>query len=136
MIRVTLIFAAAILLGACAGFGKIPPPPPTTAEIVQLTKDGVPPGEIIQRMNESRAVYRLSDSELAQLRAQGVQAEVIDHMQQTYLASVRDEEWYRARQGTGSPSYPGASLYPGAYPYRYTDPFYYSYPYRYPPSPR
>jgi hypothetical protein len=135
MIRVTLVFAAAILLGACAGFGKIPPPP-TTAEVVQLTKDGVPPGEIIQRMNESRAVYRLSDSELAQLRAQGVQDEVINHMQQTYLASVRDEEWYRARQGTVWPHYPGATSYTNEYPYPYPNPFYYSYPYRYQPIPR
>jgi hypothetical protein len=128
MIRVTVVFAAAILLGACAGFGKIPPAP-TTAEIVQLTKDGVPASEIIRRMDESRAVYPLSASELAQLRAQGVKDEVINYMQQTYVSSVRDEEWYRARQGAVWPPYPGGLSYPYVDPY--SDPLYYSYPYRY-----
>jgi hypothetical protein len=130
MLRVSVTFIAAILLGACATFGKIPPAP-TPAEIVQLTKDGVPAGEIIRRMEESRAVYRLSASELAQLRSQGVPEEVINYMQQTYITSVRDEEWYRARQGTVWPHYPGATT-----PYSNPDPFYYSYPYRYQPTPR
>jgi hypothetical protein len=133
MIRVTVVFVAAILSAACASFGKIPPAP-TTAEIVQLSKDGVPASEIIRRMEESRAVYPLSASELAHLRAQGVRDEVINYMQQTYISSVRDEEWYRARQRTLLP-YTGFYGYPNAYAYPY-DPYYYSYPYRYRPVPR
>jgi hypothetical protein len=133
MIRVTVVLIAAILFGACASLGKIPPAP-TTAEIVQLSKDGVPAGEIIRRIDESRAVYRLSASALAQLRAQGVSDEVINYMQQTYIASVRDEEWYRARQLSVWPPYRGPFPYPYLYPYPYPYPYYY--PYRYRPLPR
>jgi hypothetical protein len=131
MIRITVVFLGAILLGACAGFGKIPPAP-TTVEIVQLAKDGVPAEEIIRRMEESRAVYRLSASELAELRAQGVPDKVINYMQQTYLAWVRDEEWYRARSAW--PPHPGFYSYP--YPYLSPYPYPYPYPYRYRRIPR
>ncbi len=40
-------------------------------------------------MQDSHAVYRLSGSVLAQLRAQGVEDAVIDHLHETHLAAVR-----------------------------------------------
>src|SRR5262245_57082371 len=43
-----------------------------------------PPLEIIQRMQDARAVYRLPASALAHLREQGAPDAVVDYMQQTY----------------------------------------------------
>ena len=67
---------------------------------------------IIQRMRATLAVYPLSASELAKLRAQGVPDAVIDYMQETYVEAVRQQEWARARGG-----YYGYSAYPWYRPY-------------------
>lgn len=83
---------------ALAGCATTPlPPPPTAAEIVQMAKEGQSADAIIQRIQQSRAVYQLSATQLAQLREQGVPDKVIDYMQQTYIDAVRFSEWMRAR---------------------------------------
>jgi hypothetical protein len=89
-------FLLAIVLAGCAAMPQLPPPP-TTAEIVQMAKDGQTADAIIARLQASRAVYSLPASELAKLREQGVPDKVIDYMQQTYVEAVRYEEWSRAR---------------------------------------
>jgi len=86
-----------LALSGCATLGKSLPLPPTTAEILQMAKDGRSADEIIGRMKESRAVYRLPASELAKLREQGMPDAVIDHMQRTYIEAERYEEYRRAR---------------------------------------
>jgi len=114
LLRSALLLFAATLAG-CATMGKPLPPPPTTAEIVQLASEGTPAGEIIKRIDESRAVYRLPASELARLREQGVPDAVIDRMQRTHIDAVREEEWWRAREHYlwfGWPSYRGVWPYP------------------------
>ena len=58
-----------------------------------MSQDGVPPSEIIQRMREAGMVYRLSGSELARLKAQGVPDEVLDYMQSTYLEDARRQAY-------------------------------------------
>lgn len=83
---------ATAFLGGCAGLGTPRPPAPTAEEVVQLAADKVPAAEIIRRMDESDAVYRLRASELAKLRERGVPDEVIDHMQETWLEAVRLEQ--------------------------------------------
>ena len=98
------------LLAGCAATPQLPPPP-TPAEIVQMTKEGRPAEDVIQRMRATLAVYPLQASELAKLREQGVPDAVIDYMQQTYVDAVRQHEWARARAG-----YYGYSAYP--WPYR------------------
>lgn len=56
----------------------------------------MPAEEIITRMQEARAVYRLPASELAKLREQGVTDRVIDYMNQTQIAAARREEaWHQ-----------------------------------------
>lgn len=87
----------ALFIGGCATFGQPLPPPPTTAEIVQMAKDGVPADDIIKRIHEAQAVYRLPASELAKLREQGVPDKVVDYMQQTYIADERWREHLRSR---------------------------------------
>lgn len=62
-----------------------------------MAKSGETADAIIERMRESQAVYRLSASQLADLRAQGAPDKVIDYMQRTYLDDVRHREWARVR---------------------------------------
>ena len=83
----SLMLMVVLLQGVCAG---LPPglPPPTPEAVVQWSWDKVAPAQIIQRMQDSHAVYRLSGSALAQLRAQGVEDAVIDHLHETHLAAV------------------------------------------------
>ena len=89
---------AFLFLFALAGCATTPlPPPPTTAEIVQMAREGQPADAIIQRIEQSRAVYQLSATQLAQLREQGVPDKVIDYMQQTLIDAIRYSEWMRAR---------------------------------------
>jgi hypothetical protein len=116
-----LLAGFTLMLGGCATLPPLPPAP-TTDEIVQMSKDGIPPAEIIQRMEESRALYALKASELAKLRQDGVSDEVIDYMQQTLIEAERAREAMRERDRMwmyGYPYYPG---YPWGYwrrPFRY-----------------
>jgi hypothetical protein len=110
------VFALAALLGACASFGPPLPPAPTTAEIVQMAKDGVAPEAIIKRIEASRAVYPLPASELAKLREQGVPDQVINYMQRTYIDAVRFDEYLRARDAYFLYGWPYSR---GPYPYPY-----------------
>jgi hypothetical protein len=81
------------LLGGCATFGvEQSTPPVTVSEVIQMSKAGVPADTILDKMRESQTVYRLTASQLAQLRDQGVANQVIDYMQQTYLYAVRNDQ--------------------------------------------
>jgi hypothetical protein len=115
-----LVLAA--LVAGCASLGPPLPPQPTTAEIVQMAKDGMPPAAIIQRIAASQGVYPLPASELAKLREQGVPDAVIDYMQRTYIDAVRFDEYLRARDDYfmfGGPYYRGVYPYPLGWPYPY-----------------
>ncbi len=57
-----------------------------------MSKAGVSPDEIIRQIAESGTVYRLSASQLADLRQAGVSNQVINYMQQTYLDAVRRDQ--------------------------------------------
>ncbi len=106
-IMIRTLLAAAIcawIVGGCAVFGP-QVPPPTVAEIVEMAKKGTPAEEIIERIRQSRGIYRLQASELADLREQGVPDKVIDTMQQTYIDDVRFEAEMRARS-YGWPPWP------------------------------
>jgi hypothetical protein len=104
----------------CATFGKPLPPAPTVAEIVQLAKDGVAAEDIIKRMEDAQAVYRLPASELAKLREQGVPDKVVDYMQQTYIADERWREYLRARDSYWF--FYGGPYYRSWYPYAFWPP--------------
>jgi hypothetical protein len=117
-------FAAMLLAALLAGCGtmyKQLPPPPTVSEIVQMAKDGVPAGDIIKRMDDARAVYRLPASELAKLREEGVPDAVLDYMQQTYIEDERWREYQRARDMYFWYGWPYYYRYP--YPWGYRAPY-------------
>lgn len=110
MRMLTVLLAVLALLGGCASMGASRPPAPTIEEIVQWSNEKMAAEAIIDRMKAARAVYRLSASELAELRSRGVPDKVIDYMQQTYIAAERWEEYLRTRDQYffyGWPGYPG-----------------------------
>jgi len=84
--------------GGCAslsGDPMGPPPDPVTVkEILEMTKAGIPPQIIIDKMKQSRTVYRIKASQLVQLKEMGVPDEVINYMQQTYIDAARQDQAY------------------------------------------
>jgi len=118
--RVAIFLLIAGLAPGCATLGPPLPPPPTIEEIVKLSAEGVPADEIVKRMREAQAVYRLPASELAKLHSRGVPDKVIDYMQRTYIEAERYDEYLRTRDlylWYGWPSYHG--IYPYGYWYPY-----------------
>jgi hypothetical protein len=85
-----------LLLAAClflsVGCASLAPKPVTVGQIVQMSQEGVPAQEIIDKMRKSQTVYRLKASQLAKLKEEGVAVAVIDYMQQTYLDAVREKQ--------------------------------------------
>ena len=112
MMRAVLLLLVAVLAG-CATYAPLPPPP-SVEQVVQMSKDKVPDEEIIGRMRDARAVYRLSASELARLREQGVSDKVVDYMQQTYINAERFDEYLRTRDQYMWYGWPGYRGYPYA----------------------
>jgi hypothetical protein len=83
---------AVTALGGCQAPAPLPPAL-TTQEIVEWSKSGKPPGEIIARIHESRAVYPLRAKEAHDLIEQGVDEGVVDEMLQTRVRQM--EAFYR-----------------------------------------
>lgn len=86
-------------LSGCATFGSEQPEPVTVAQVIQMTKDTVPPDTIVKKMRDSDAVYRLTAAQLAELHDMGVPDPVLNYMQQTYIDAERRqqsvEDWGR-----------------------------------------
>jgi hypothetical protein len=114
-IAVVLVVAVGLMaLGGCATLTGAPPAPVTVGQIIKMSHQGVPPRDIINLMQDSGMVYRLSASQLADLRQKGVSDAVINYMQQTYLNAVRENQirrdlayWYLGPDGYyyGGPPY-------------------------------
>lgn len=60
--------------------------PPSVADVVAMSRAGVPPDEIIQQMQASNAVYPLTDAQSEALRDQGVSDQVINYMRRSHVA--------------------------------------------------
>lgn len=85
-------FAAAILL---AGLGCAHGPwvhrfghPVHVSEVVALSQHGVPPDQIIAKMNRGGLVYKLSEVEYTEIRQRGVTPQVIAYMKATHVQAV------------------------------------------------
>ncbi|MFO7534371.1 MAG: hypothetical protein R6X19_01575 [Kiritimatiellia bacterium] len=94
-LRASVALAAILLLTTTSCSTRTPRPAPVTVpQIVEMSKAGTPETEILQKMRESGAIYRLQASQLSELTQQGVSTNVIDYMQQTYLNAVRRDATY------------------------------------------
>jgi hypothetical protein len=87
MMPVASLIIVAILCG-CA----TQPTPPSVADVVGMSKKGTGAHEIIDKMRESRGVYRIAGSEFAALKSEGVPDSVLDYMLQTYLRAERERQ--------------------------------------------
>lgn len=85
--RVFILLVALSCLGGCAAL-QPRPPAPTTAQIVEWSREKVAPEVIIARLREADAVYHLSASALARLHDQGVADAVLDEIQAGQLRAV------------------------------------------------
>jgi hypothetical protein len=91
----SLLLLPALLLLQAGCANRLPPPEPVTIpQIVEMSKAGTPPADIIARMRESGTVYRLQASQYIELANQGVAPDIMDYMQQTYLLAVREDAEY------------------------------------------
>src|SRR5262249_16422750 len=64
----------------------------TVPQILEMSKAGVSPETIVQKMRDSGTVNRLQASQLAQLKEQGVPDAVVNNMQQPYLNAARADQ--------------------------------------------
>lgn len=113
-----LALLAAVALAGCAGMEKRVPM--TLEQVIQQSKAGTPPADIINQLKESRTIFEVSGSQFAKLREEGVDDSVLDFIQRTYVASVEMDTRLRYQ-----------SMYWGygwGYPYR---PYYSGWPYWY-----
>jgi hypothetical protein len=90
-IRVILCGAAFVV--SAAGCANVPAMRPVTVDqVIAMSRSGSDASTIIARMQDAGGVYRLSGSQLAALKADGVPDPVLDYMQQTYLRAERERQ--------------------------------------------
>ena len=88
-----MVLAGGALLSGCAALGfDQSKQPVTVSEVVQMSQENTPAETIVDKMRDSRAVYRLNAAQLVQLHHQGVADLVLNYMQETYLNAVRREQ--------------------------------------------
>jgi hypothetical protein len=121
---VLLVFLGAALNAGCASTPR--KPPVTVDQVVEMSRAGTAPADVVHRMREAGTVYRLSGSELARLKESGVPDEVLDYMQGTYL------DYARSRALIDYNSYWGPPYF-GPYGYWHRGPWLYGPPYWYSP---
>ena len=84
---VVAILLCFMLLSGCAGLQRRPPP--SIDQIVEMAEAGRPAQEIIRELQETRAAYPLTASQIVKLHEQGVPDAVLDYMQNAYTDSIR-----------------------------------------------
>lgn len=106
--RVTILSGMLMLLAACASTPQqapqiqrispeeleriIPKPEPNLSldEIVKLSKSGVSPEQIIEKIKASNSGYDLTPSQAVALSKQGVDAKVLDYIHASREQALRD----------------------------------------------
>ncbi len=86
----TVLILTAILLEGCATTPR--PNPISMAEVISMTKADLSDDQIIQRINDTRTVFRLQTNEVVMLREEGVSDRVVNYMLDTYSRAVVAEE--------------------------------------------
>jgi hypothetical protein len=91
------IVVLCLWLAGCAGLQRRPPP--SIEQIVEMAQAGKPAEDIVRELQETRAVYPLTASQIVRLHEQGVSDAVLDYMQNAYAESIR---WDARMQYEGS----------------------------------
>lgn len=115
--------AALLTLSACTTAGAresgVRPEPIHVASIIQWSKDGMPPKEIIQKLRASGTVYRLRADQIVRLHSEGVSNPVLNYMQATYVDAVSRN---RARRSLRAWNPYNDGYYYGGVPYGWEEP--------------
>jgi len=125
--QLLLVACCAMLMTGCAIYNVNPLPPVSVRDVIQMSKAGDTDVVIISRIRNSGTVYRMSASQLANLRDEGVSDAVVNYMQQTYLGAVRRNQQLNDEQYMGGfyGGYYGEGYYPFGWGYDfYPDMFY------------
>ncbi len=85
--RCVAALLCAAVLGGCAGAPRRAPP--SIEQVVEMSQAGKPAEEIIRELQDTRAVYPLTGSQIARLHDQGVADSVLDYLQNAYAESIR-----------------------------------------------
>jgi hypothetical protein len=80
-----VVVAAALLSGCATLAGRQPLP---IADVVDMSKSGAPPAQVIQRVRQSATTYALRGSDYAKLKAAGVPDPVLDYLQQSFVGHL------------------------------------------------
>ena len=101
-----VVGSVVLLLTSCVVYKEQPSSftPVTVPDIVKMTNDKVPPGDIINEIRSSHTAYNLKASEYAKLQQAGVADTVVNYMQKTQLDLVRKKQ---QSQDSYSYYYPG-----------------------------
>lgn len=90
----TVILVGISFCEGCAIMGPERPKPVTVTEIIEMSKAGVPADQIVTKMKTSGTIYRLTASQLSQIKKDGAPDAVIDYMQQTYIDAIKRDAAY------------------------------------------
>lgn len=85
--RISTGLVCVALLAGCTGMQRRPPP--SLEQVVEMSQAGKPAEEIIRELQETRAVYPLTGSQIARLHDQGVPDTVLDYLQNAYAEHIR-----------------------------------------------
>jgi len=98
MNAVLLLATLAVLATGCK---TTPPPTPLTqTDVISMTKAGLTDQEIINRIDATRTVFRLTADNVVTLRQEGVSDRVVTYMLDTYTRFAVAEE----RRQSSAPS--------------------------------
>ena len=84
---ISAFFLCFALLSGCASLQH--PPPPSIEQIIEMSRSGTPADEIIRTLQQTRAVYPLTASQILKLHEHGVPDAVLDYMQNAYAERIR-----------------------------------------------
>lgn len=86
------VLAGLMLLSGCAGLERRPPP--TLEEVVEMSRAGTAPEDIVRTLQETGAVYPLTGTQIVRLHQDGVADPVLDYMQSAWADAIRrDARW-------------------------------------------
>lgn len=81
-----------ILLSGCTVLSPQYPPEVTVDQVIQMSKSGISPEEIISKIDESHTVYYLKSEDVVRLKQEGVAGHVIDYMLMTEKKTIEASE--------------------------------------------